>query len=424
MKIVVIGGGIVGMSTAWRLSQDGHDVTVLDRSKEPGQGTSFANAGQLSYSYVAPLADGTIWGQLPKLLTDPDSPVRFRPGFDLFQYRWLMSFLAACTSARAMKTIDRLGEIADLSRRVLHGAPVFAEREFSWTRTGKIVVYSSAKSFDHARAQAEHQSRGGTDRRALTAEESLAVEPALEPIAGRLVGGLFSPNDEAADAYRLSKVLADLLTQDGRSRFAGETEVTGFDRRAGRIAAVVTDRGDFDADFVVIAAGTEARRLGKMAGIDLPIYPIKGYSATAAIGSDEAAPRVSVTDAARKMVYARIGENLRIAGAADLVGLSRELDMRRVATLMNAAKADFPDAAVWDRARLWAGLRPATPTGLPVIGRMGPDNLFVNAGHGALGFTLALGSGEMLAAQIGGRETRSLPARPAGGQPRAEALMQ
>src|SRR5690606_38522333 len=195
------------MSTAWRLTQDGHRVTVVDKADEPGRGTSFANAGQFSYSYVAPLADGTIWGQLPKLLTDPNSPVQFRPGFDVFQYRWLLSFLAACTSTKATQTMDRLGALANLSRTVLHGSPALKASEFAWTRTGKIVVYSSQKSFDHARAQAEHQREEGVDRRILGPAESLEVEPALKSIAHRLVGGLFSPADEAGDAYLFSKAL-------------------------------------------------------------------------------------------------------------------------------------------------------------------------------------------------------------------------
>lgn len=234
--------------------------------------------------------------------------------------------------------------------------------------------------------------------------ESLEVEPALKSIAHRLVGGIFSPVDEAGDAYLFSKALAGLLSEnEGESHFLGETEVTGFTRRNGRIVSVETSRGGIDADAVVLAAGIQARALGRMVGIDLPIYPLKGYSATAPIRGEDAAPRVSVTDAARKVVYARIGNALRLAGGADLVGPSLDLDKRRVSSLMDNAVADFPDAADWPNARLWAGLRPSTPTGLPIIGRMGPDNLFVNVGHGALGFTLALGAGEVLAAEISGR---------------------
>ena len=405
MHIAVIGGGIVGMSTAWRLTQDGHRVTVIDKAEEAGRGTSFANAGQLSYSYVAPLADSTIWGQLPKLLLDPKSPVRFRPGFDLFQYRWLLSFLAACNVRQATRTIDRLGALAELSKTVLHGSEVLRSRQFAWTQTGKLVVYSSQKSFEHARHYAEHQAQSGTDKRAFDVEQCLSTEPALASIAGRLVGGLFSPGDEAGDAYLLSKELAALIDgTPGGSRFMGKTNVSDFVREDRRIVAVKTDSGLIEADAFIISAGSSARALARKIGIDLPIYPLKGYSLTAPIKQQEATPSVSITDAAYKVAYARIGDELRLAGAADLVGPSLELDTKRINMLMETAQAAFPQAADWSQMRAWAGLRPATPTGMPIIGRTGFDNLLVNVGHGALGFTLALGSAELLAAQIAGRQ--------------------
>lgn len=405
MHIVVIGGGIVGMSAAWRLVEDGHRVTVIDKAAEAGQGTSFANAGQLSYSYVAPLADSTIWGQLPKLLLDPKSPVQFRPGFDPFQYRWLLSFLAACNARQATQTIDRLGALADLSKSMLHGTEVLRTRQFAWTRTGKLVVYSSAKSFEHARRHAEHQAEGGTDKKPLDVEQCLAVEPALAPIASRLVGGLFSPGDEAGDAHLLSKELAALVDgEPGGSRFMGSTKVTGFSRQGQRITAVQTDKGAIEADAFVIAAGTSARALGHMVGINLPIYPLKGYSLTAPVTRADAAPKVSITDAAHKVVYALIGNELRLAGAADLVGASLALDTKRIGSLLATARRDLPDAADWSNARAWAGLRPATPTGVPIIGKARFENLLVNVGHGALGFTLALGSAEVLAAAVAGRQ--------------------
>lgn len=401
MNIVVIGGGVVGLSTAWRLDRDGHLVTVLDRADAPGLGTSFANAGQLSYSYVAPLADSTIWAQLPKLLSDPKSPVQFRPGFDPFQYHWLLSFLAACTSEQASKTIDWLGALAEKSRELLHEVPELRALGFDRTSTGKIVVYSSAKSFQHARLQAEQQAASGVDKRALGLEETLSVEPALASIRHRLVGGLFSPNDEAGDSHLFCSALArQLETSTNGSRFQGGVTVTGFIRKGNRLVAIETDNGPIEADLFVLAAGIDARALGRMAGIDLPIYPLKGYSATAAITDETAAPKVSVTDAAQKVVYARIGRALRLAGAADLVGPSLDIDHDRIDPIIAQARLDFGEAAEWSQARLWAGLRPATPDGRPIIGQRGPDNLIVNVGHGALGFTLALGSADVLARSI------------------------
>lgn len=400
MNIIVIGAGVVGMSTAWRLAQDGHAVRVVDAADEAGMGTSFANGGQLSYSYVAPLADPSVWGQLPKLLTDPASPVQFRPGFDLFQYRWLTSFLLACNAGRATRTIDSLGALADLSKSVLHGQPALNQIPFDWTRTGKLVVYSSQKSFAAARSHAEHQAAQGTDKRAVSREECLTIEPALASIAHRLVGGLFSPGDEAGDAYLFTQGMSRQL--DPAALLFG-TRVEGFRRDGARIRAIVTNRGDLEADLFILASGVDARQLGKGVGLDLPIYPLKGYSATAPVSDPAAAPAVSITDAARKVVYARLGDTMRLAGAADLVGPSLAIDHRRTDRLIADARTDFPASADWSKSRLWAGLRPATPRGMPILGQTGIDNLWLNVGHGALGFTLALGAAEALAAAIAGR---------------------
>lgn len=403
MKVIVIGAGVVGMSTAWRLAEDGHEVRVLDQANRVAAGTSHANGGQLSYSYVAPLADPSVWGQLPKLLTDPASPVQFRPGFDLFQYRWLLSFLSACTASRATRTIDSLGALAERSKAALHGHAALRGIDFNWTQTGKLVVYSSEAGFAGARRHAEHQAANGTDKRALTLAQCLEVEPALASIAHRLVGGLFSPGDEAGDARLFTEGLGRLL---GPQALLLDTRVDDFVVEGRTIKAVRTGKGPLEADLFVLANGLAARALGRKLGLGLPIYPIKGYSATAPILDQPAAPRVSITDAMRKVVYARLGETLRLAGAADLVGTSLAIDHGRTGRLIADAKTDFPGSADWDAARLWAGLRPATPTGMPILGRAGPDNLLLNVGHGALGFTLALGAAELLADTLAGRPGR------------------
>lgn len=400
MNIIVIGAGVVGMSTAWRLVRDGHVVRVVERADAVATGTSRANGGQLSYSYVAPLADPSVWGDLPRLLTDPASPVKFRPGFDLFQYRWLLAFLAACTSAQATRTIDSLGVLADWSKAALHGDPDLRRIDFQWTQTGKLVVYSSEKSFAAARRHAEHQAAHGTDKRPLSLAQCLEAEPALGAIAHRLVGGLFSPGDEAGDARLFCEGLERLLKPE--AMLLG-TRLDDFVVEGRTIKAAKTSRGTLEADLFVLANGLEARQLGRRIGLDLPIYPLKGYSATAPILNQQAAPGVSITDAMRKVVYARLGDTLRLAGAADLVGPSLDIDRARTGRLIADAKADFPGSADWDRARLWAGLRPATPRGMPILGPAGPDNLLLNVGHGALGFTLALGAAELIAGTIAGR---------------------
>src|SRR5690606_35028314 len=239
MNIIVIGAGIVGMATAWELARDGHQVTVVDRAPNAAAGASHANGGQLSYSYVAPLADASVWRQLPKLLLDRDSPVQFRPGADPFQYRWLAQFMRACNDHQARETAERLGQLARLSRETLHGAAELADAEFSWTHTGKLVVYSSAESLAAARRFAEWQAEHGVERQALDRDACLALEPALREIADRMVGGLFSPGDEAADPRLLAGVLEQQLRRGGGAvRFAYGTTVTRLRREGGAIVAL------------------------------------------------------------------------------------------------------------------------------------------------------------------------------------------
>lgn len=406
MDIIVIGAGVVGLATAWRLFKDGHSVTILDKSSSPGHGASFANGAQLSYSYVAPLADASVWGQLATLLTDPNSPVQFRPGLDLFQYRWLAQFLAACNDRQAHLTIDRLGQIAEASRRILHETEELRTAQFNWTQTGKLVVYSSEKAFASARRHAEYQSGQGVDKRALGKQDCLAVEPALASIAHRLVGGLFSPGDEAGDALLFCRELERLMSAGSRpAQFLYNTTVSRLVRENGVLRGIETSRGRLEADLYILAAGVQARALARTARLDLPIYPLKGYSLSVPVALPAAAPKVSITDAKRKVVLARLGETLRIAGAADLVGENLTLDARRVGKLLADARADFPEAADWSEPVLWSGLRPATPTGQPIIGESGVDRLLLNVGHGALGFTLALGAADMVARKVSGTES-------------------
>lgn len=404
MDIVVIGSGVVGMTTAWRLARDGHRVTVVDRAGATAQGASHANGAQLSYSYVAPLASPSVWFDLPKYLFGRTSPVRFRPGFDPFQYRWLLKFLAACTRAEALATTEKLLRLAFLSRDALHAAADIRAIDFLWSRTGKLVLQGDAAGLAGARAQAEYQSRLGSEQQVLDRDGCLAVEPALKAIAHRIHGGVFTPGDEAADPYRLCLGIEGLLSgANSGVRFVYGSKVRGLLRAGNHLLGVQTDAGVIEADAYVLAAGVASRRLGLSAGLDLPIYPIKGYSLSLPIADEAAAPHVSITDTACKTVYARLGTRLRVAGMADIVGANDEIDPARLGQLVSQAREAFPQAATWQQIEPWTGLRPATPKGLPILGNSGIDNLLLNVGHGALGFTLAFGSAEAIAAKIAGR---------------------
>ena len=405
MNIVVIGSGVVGMTTAWRLARDGHRVTVVDRAPATAQGASHANGAQLSYSYVAPLAAPSVWLDLPKYLFGRASPVRFRPTLELFQYRWLLKFLAACTRNEALATTDKLLRLAYLSRDVLHAANDIHALDFVWNRAGKLVLQGSAAGLAGARAQVEYQSRLGSVQQVLDRDACLRIEPALESIAHRITGGVFTADEEAGDPYRLCMGIETLL-RGGNSgvEFVYGARVRRLLRAGNRLLGVETAHGDvLEADVYVLAAGVASRRLGLTAGLDLPIYPIKGYSLSLPIAQDAAAPHVSVTDTDNKVVYARLGDKLRVAGMADIVGADDSIDPRRLALLVRQARETFPAASTWQQMEPWTGLRPATPKGLPILSGSGIDNLLLNVGHGALGFTLAFGSAEVIAASLNGR---------------------
>ena len=407
MDIVVIGSGVVGMTTAWRLARDGHRVTVVDRAPATAQGASHANGAQLSYSYVAPLAGPSVWFDLPKYLFGRNTPMRLRPTFELFQYRWLLWFMAACTQQEALATTDKLLRLAYLSRDVLHAASDIRGLDFAWNKAGKLVVQGNAAGLAGAQAQVEYQSRLGSVQQVLDREACVRLEPALKGIAHRIVGGVYTADEEAADPYRLCQGIEGLLSGDNSGvRFVYGARVRRLLRSGRRLLGVETADGNvLEADAYVLAAGAASRRLGLTAGLDLPIYPIKGYSLSLPIANDDAAPRVSVTDTEYKVVYARLGAKLRVAGMADIVGTDDSIDPRRLGQLVAQARETFPLASTWQQMEPWTGLRPATPRGLPILNASGIDNLLLNVGHGALGFTLAFGSAEVIAAALAGRSS-------------------
>jgi len=405
MQIAVIGAGVVGMTTAWALARAGHKVSVIDAAAEPAAGASHGNGAQLSYSYVAPLASPSIWRDLPGLMFSADAPVRFRPTLDPHQYRWGLKFLGACNSNAARSTTEALLRLAFLSRDTVRAADDVGGLDFDWRESGKLVVYSKLETFSAARSQVALQAGLGCHQSVFDRDACLAHEPALQPIANRLVGGIFTADDAAADPVKLCRGLQRILsTGNAPVEFRFGTRVRRLRRDGKRLRCIETDRGDIEADACVLAGGYESRALARSAGIDLPLYPIKGYSLTVDVADGAAAPNASVTDYANKIVYARLGAQMRIAGMADIVGTGRELAADRVAQLVRQAQATFPGAADWSGdLRPWAGMRPATPGGRPILGASGVDNLSLNVGHGALGFTLAFGSAMALAAHIEGR---------------------
>ena len=405
MKVLILGAGVVGVCSAYYFWRDGHEVTVLERNDSVGLETSFANGGQLSYSYVAPLASPSVIPKLPPWLLRRDSPLRFRPALDPRQWRWCLEFLAACNQRTADRTTERLLRLAFYSRDLMHELVATQPLDFDYVQNGKLVVHTQRESFESARRLMDYQRTLGAEQEALDAAGCVALEPALEAMAPRIAGAIHTPSEDVGDTFKFCNELARLMTagpNPARLRFG--VEVERLLPWQGRLMGVETSHGVMEADAYVMALGTSAPGLLQPLGIRVPVYPLKGYSLSLPIVDPRGAPRISVTDFERKVVYARIGDELRVAGMADLSGRRAVIDAERIGQLVAEVEATFPKASDFRSLKPWCGMRPATPRGTPVVGATPHANLWLNVGHGALGFTLALATGRIVADLAAGRE--------------------
>jgi len=401
-QVLVIGGGVVGLTSAWWLLESGFSVTLLEREEQVGTAASFRNGGQLSYRYVAPFADAGIPFKALKWMFQKDSPLHFRPEADLRQWRWLVKFLANCNSAANHRTTAKLLQLGELSRESM--AQLESDiplAEFGWRDAGKLVVYRSKEIFDNAVARPESEDV----REVLSAAQCAEHEPALQEAQGILAGGILTRGEAVADCYGFCTALEKRLL--AHPRFGGivRGEAQRFITDAGKVTGLATSNGVLLADSYVLAAGIQSRTLAESAGIYLPLYPLKGYSLTAPIGPTHCAPEISVTDFERKTLYARIGSNLRVAAMVDMVGEDLRIDQDRLDGLVRLARETMPNAADYSSISPWAGLRPATPDSAPIIGASPLSNLWLNVGHGPLGFTFACGTASLLAQLMRGQAT-------------------
>jgi D-amino-acid dehydrogenase len=401
MEILIVGAGVVGLTSAYYLRRDGHDVTVVDQHAQVAAETSHANGGQLSYSYVAPLAGPGVLSKLPQWLARRDSPVRFRPAIDVEQWRWCLQFARACKQWRSELTMRQLLDLSFLSRSLLH-ALVEAEPvlQFDYVRAGKLVVHRRPDAFAAALRLLDFQRDLGCEQEALDAGACVRLEPALAHVQADITGGIYTPAEETGDCEKFCKGLETVLRAQGVN-FLLSTRLD--DLRPGRNDRVeaFAGRQKLDGEHIVVASGCASTTLLRTVGLRVPVYPLKGYSLTVNARAGRTAPFVSVTDFEGKIVYARLGDRLRVAGMADLVGNSNAIDEVRLDTLRREAQSFFPEAGDFQTASGWAGLRPATPNGTPIIGRSPYKNLWLNIGQGALGFTLATGSAQLLSEAIG-----------------------
>ncbi len=394
MKICVIGAGIVGCASAYQLARDGHTVQLVDSAPEAGTLTSFANGAQLSYSYVEPFASPATLKGLPAMFLARHSPVRFSLRADPHQWAWLLRFVRACSAQTARSGTFSLLELARLSRLTLDTWMAHESWAVGFAQNGKLVLCPDAATLHKQAAQVKLQASFGCRQEVLTARECLAREPALGLRSDGFAGGIWTPDECVADPYLLCRELVKSLRALGGAT-AFETAVTGFVREGERIVAAKTTRGDLVADRFVLAAGPRAAALAAELDVSLPIYPIKGYSITVPFRAG-VRPRASVTDLGRKTVFAPLGEHLRVAAMAEITGYDMRIPPARVSAMRASVEALFPGLCDLSAPEAWTGLRPATPDSQPIVRRVRETNFFINAGHGALGLTLAAGTAARL----------------------------
>lgn len=400
MKVCVIGAGVIGCATAYELAHHGDDVHLLDAAQAPGLVTSYANGAQLSYSYVEPFASPATLRGLPKMLLSRGSAVRFHPRWDWRQWAWGLQFLRACSARQSLQGTAQLLQMARASRDALARWMAQEAWSFGFEVNGKLVLCPTPDSLRQQQRQVALQAALGCRQEVLSVRECLEKEPALQAAPGRpWAGGVWTRDECIGDPHRLCLDLVASLRQRGGTVSFGVL-ARAFARRAGRVSAVVTDQGDIAADAFVLAAGPRVVPLAAQLGIYLPIYPIKGYSITVPFRDGVQRPRASVTDLGRKTVFAPLGACLRVAAMAEVGATGLDVPADRVQTMVDAVAQTYPGLCDLDAPATWAGLRPATPTSVPIVGRWRASNVYLNVGHGALGLTLAAGSAVALSEQM------------------------
>lgn len=406
MKILVLGAGVVGTCSAWYLQAAGHEVTVVDRQPAAGMETSFANGGQISVSHAEPWANPHVLPRLLKWLGRRDAPLLWHWRADPKQWLWGLRFLRECLPGRVQANVAAILALALDSRRRLQTLREELALDYDQLQRGILHVYTDRRELAAAMSAARLMARHGLEREMLDAAACVVIEPALAGAADILVGGDYTASDESGDAHRFTQALAERARQAGVT-FQYGVEVERIASAGGQVAAVVVNGEGgprlLTADAYVLALGSYSPLLLRPLGIGLPVYPAKGYSATLTLADDSHAPSVSITDDERKLVFSRLGNRLRVAGTAEFNGYDLSADPVRCQALLDRTRQLFPKLAVEGEPAFWCGLRPATPSNVPLIGRSRLSNLWLNTGHGTLGWTMACGSGAALADLVGGR---------------------
>jgi D-amino-acid dehydrogenase len=402
-EVLILGAGVSGVLAAYFLGREGYQVRVIDRQDTAAMECSFANGGQLSYSHAEPWANPAVFPKVFKWMFRDDAPLVMRFSADPQMIRWGLEFLWNCRPSAAHRNSRALMKLGLHSKEVM--AEIMAETgvAFHHSDKGILHVFSSQKGFDDAVKQVQFQEKLGCHEQVMNMDECLKLEPSLAKSTKPLYGGVYAPIDEMGDVHLFTQELADYCVKHFKAEFLYHHEIIALEAQSNRITHVVTNQGNLSADEYVLALGAYSPLLTKPLGFRLPIYPMKGYSIT--FNATEDMPELSVTDDDLKIVYTRLGDKIRCAGTAEFAGYNTSLSQKRIDPIMRGIRTLFPQADLSEVSE-WACLRPSTPDGPPIIGKTPLENLYLNTGHGTLGWTQGAATADLLASVMTGREPR------------------
>jgi D-amino-acid dehydrogenase len=402
MKVLVLGGGVIGCTAAYELACDGHEVALIERQSGPALETSYANAGEVSPGYSAPWAGPGVPIKAIKWLLMDHRPLVLRPHLDWPMIGWILAMLRNCTAARYELNKGRMVRLAEYSRDCMKGLREATGIAYDQRLQGTLQLFRTQQQLDGTAKDTEILDRYGVPYQVLGRGGCIEYEPALARVRDKFVGGLRLPGDETGDCFKFTNRIAELAAAKGAKLRFGES-IRSLLTDGKRLTGVVTDRGRMHADAYLVALGSHSTKLVAPLGIDLPVYPVKGYSITVPITDPAGAPESTVMDETHKIAITRLGDRIRVGGTAELAGYTLKLHEARRRTLMHVVADLFPDGGDFGRSEFWCGLRPMTPDGTPVVGGTAMPNLWLATGHGTLGWTMAAGTAKVMAALIGGR---------------------
>jgi D-amino-acid dehydrogenase len=402
MRIVVLGGGVVGVTTAYQLQKDGHDVALLERNSEVASGASWGNAGMIapghSFVWSSPRAPMILL----KSLILKDQALRFKFSADPRLYSWSWLFLMECTSEKARRNTLLKHRLAAYSQTILK--QVVADEAIDYDRNDRGILYfhRSQEALDNGWKQMKLLESDGQAIELLDRDRVVGLDPSLAPASDKIAGGIYCPTDETGDSAKFTRALAAKVAERGGAIHTGAT-ITGLDTAGDAIVQALTDKGPFKGDAYVLALGAQSPILARKIGIKLPIYPIKGYSLTIPVGNRPAPPTVACVDEHNLVAISRMGDRIRVTATAEFAGYDTSHSPSDFAFMKQVTQELYPEGGDYDRAEMWAGLRPMTPNNLPFFGRRRFRNLFLNTGHGHIGWTMSHGSAKITADLVAGR---------------------